>query len=1000
MVLFAACVPLAAVSSACVGLDSFDGSMDADGGEGFDADDDVDVESAADHDGDRVSDDAGSSDREESADREEDGHDADDRAAEDDGYGPDADDGGDDAYDADDHGGDPDGEDDGDAGDGGGDDVGDSADGGDADGGPLCGDGVLDPGESCDDGNVVPGDGCELDCSFTCAAAVDCDDREPCNGDESCALSHVCQAGTAPAEGSACLAASGAGGACHGLHCVPISCGDGVLDVGEACDDGNILAGDGCEPDCTFTCSSGADCDDLVFCNGVETCSASHVCVPGSAQPEGTSCTTAPGAAGACHGGLCVPVTCGDGVADPGEACDDGNAVSGDGCEADCTFTCVGAAGCDDGLLCNGAESCSAAHLCQAGTPVADLTLCTTSAGAPGVCRTAVCAAIVCGNLLVEPGEQCDDGNAVAGDGCESDCTFSCTLAAQCDDGLVCNGAESCSPAHRCAAGAPAPDLTACSLPSGAGGVCRSGLCASIACGNALVDPGEQCDDGNTDNTDACLTSCVLASCGDGFVRAGVEVCDGDPPRSCTTSCASTGTQSCVGCVWSACSPPAERCNGLDDDCDGATDNGFGIGTACDGPDSDLCPEGALACDTVGTGTICTDTTSSNLDLCNGLDDDCDPASPDGSEDPQTGAACDGADSDLCLEGTNACTSGHEVCGDTTPSTVDLCNSLDDDCDPASADGSEDPLTGASCDGADTDLCLEGTNACTGGAEVCSDTTSSTVDLCNSLDDDCDPASADGSEDPLTGAACDGADTDLCLEGTNACTGGAEVCSDTTPSTVDLCNGLDDDCDPASADGSEDPAAGGPCDGPDLDFCLEGIGTCVSPVLQCSDHTTDNLEACNGLDDDCDTLTDEDFNRDNNPLCTDGFWDLGMLNGDAGAQFATDAYWNEQWDLATFVESDLVTSIPVTGTVTLTSPPGMDFDLYVYCVSCGGLLAGSSTVHGLTGHTDVVDVARDDTSLDDTFDVIIEVRHVASSICGNWTLQVDGDTPAMTITCP
>jgi cysteine-rich repeat protein len=41
-----------------------------------------------------------------------------------------------------------------------------------------------------------------------------------------------------------------------------------------------------------------------------------------------------------------------------------------------------------------------------------------------------------------------------------------------------------------------------------------------------MVDPGEQCDDGNADDTDQCPSTCDLAYCGDGFVQSGVEECD------------------------------------------------------------------------------------------------------------------------------------------------------------------------------------------------------------------------------------------------------------------------------------------------------------------------------------------------------------------------------------------------------------------------------------------------------------------------------------------
>lgn len=45
-------------------------------------------------------------------------------------------------------------------------------------------------------------------------------------------------------------------------------------------------------------------------------------------------------------------------------------------------------------------------------------------------------------------------------------------------------------------------------------------------CGNAVVEAGEECDDGNADDNDACLNSCEKAVCGDGVVFAGVEACD------------------------------------------------------------------------------------------------------------------------------------------------------------------------------------------------------------------------------------------------------------------------------------------------------------------------------------------------------------------------------------------------------------------------------------------------------------------------------------------
>ncbi len=123
-------------------------------------------------------------------------------------------------------------------------------------------------------------------------------------------------------------------------------------------------------------------------------------------------------------------------------------------------------------------------------------------------------------------------------------------------------------------------------------------------CGNGTPDPGEECDDGNHDNQDACLDNCHAATCGDGEVWTGHEECDdGDTSsgdgcdsscvveycgddivqpgigeecesgvQSCTTSCDTTGQKSCQSCEWGSCQPPTDTCNAADDDCDGTID--------------------------------------------------------------------------------------------------------------------------------------------------------------------------------------------------------------------------------------------------------------------------------------------------------------------------------------------------------------------------------------------------------------------------------------------
>jgi cysteine-rich repeat protein len=107
--------------------------------------------------------------------------------------------------------------------------------------------------------------------------------------------------------------------------------------------------------------------------------------------------------------------TCGDGVVEGGEECDDSNTISGDGCSSTCLIETT----CGDGVK-EGHEEC------DDGNTTAD-------DGCSPTCRREEC-----GNRIVDPGEECDDGNAVAGDGCTPDCI----REPRCGDGIVDPGEE------------------------------------------------------------------------------------------------------------------------------------------------------------------------------------------------------------------------------------------------------------------------------------------------------------------------------------------------------------------------------------------------------------------------------------------------------------------------------------------------------------------------------------------------------------------------------
>lgn len=93
------------------------------------------------------------------------------------------------------------------------------------------------------------------------------------------------------------------------------------------------------------------------------------------------------------------------------------------------------------------------------------------------------------------------------------------------------------------------------------------------------------------------------------------------------------------------------------------------------------------------------------------------------------------------------------------------------------------------------------------------------------------------------------------------------------PGNAEVCDGQDNDCDGSVDEGN--PGGGAACDGGDTDLCEEGINSCDSGSLVCSDTTSDNLEICDGQDNDCNGFVDEP----------------SILGGDsplAGALFAND----------------------------------------------------------------------------------------------------------------
>jgi len=375
----------------------------------------------------------------------------------------------------------------------------------------TCGDGVVESGEQCDLGsqNGVAGSGCSAICiivpGYFCDSGTSCVAAPPdncgnglLNTGEQCDLGPLngADSGSCCTEGCTLISGyiSNDAGGCT-LDRLDL-CGNGKIDLGETCDDGNTIPGDGCSGTCTIEL--------------------------------GWSCPTA--------GKPCVYVwVCGNDVVDPGEQCDLGNAngVAGSGCAKNCLatagYSCVADGGADAAPTCNTAKLCGNGILdkgegCDTG-PLNGTGGCTNSCtivpgwtcpnGGHFECET------VCGDGIVVGNEQCDFGSAGsdAGNG-SGGCTSTCTIQA----GYACTaGATSFSQCHKTVCGDGTKEgseecddgnlkpYDGCSPWCMIEPTCSQGKCTSV-CGDGQVTSPEQCDDGNTVAGDGCSPTCTIES--------------------------------------------------------------------------------------------------------------------------------------------------------------------------------------------------------------------------------------------------------------------------------------------------------------------------------------------------------------------------------------------------------------------------------------------------------------------------------------------------------